>query len=139
MKFLKYAFIILLLAVISDTALVLAYATPSGVSIYKELVKNNSQWTDYKTKNTTTKQKYENIRTFTWLNDPCANCRIAAKPVDEAGDVYSAVVSTEGQTKTFDDLSHVNWPNNFRLNIWRLDISVLTTTHSAVWMINPVN
>ncbi len=136
MKFIKYAFLTLIIAIATDITVAFAYSSPSATAIYKELSKNTSQWTDYRTKNTWTTQKYENVRTYTWMTDPCPKCQVSAKPVTESGNVYVAVVTSEGDTKNFTAPSTVNSPDDYRLNIWRLDTTLLTTIHSSVWTIN---
>lgn len=136
MKFMKYALLTLVVAIITDAAMVLAYPSPSGTALYYELSKNSIQKTDWRTKNTWTPQTYQNTRTYTWLTDPCPNCKISAKPVDSGGDVYVAVVTSEGQTKQFTDPTSISSPNDYRLNIWRLDVTLLTTVHTAVWKMN---
>lgn len=136
MKFLKYAILTLLVACITDAVLVSAYSSPSAYSFTRELSKNTSQWTEWRTKNTWTDQAYKNRRTYTWMTDPCPNCKVAAKPVDGDGDIYSGVVTSEGQTKTFTDTTAISAPNDFRLSIWRVDVTLLTTAHSATWTIN---
>lgn len=136
MKYLKYCFIILLIAVFTDAALVYAYDSPA-ISIFTlELKGNNSQYTDYKTKTTWTVQTYKNISTDTALTSPCTDCKIAAKPYNKNGDVGSGVITVAGQTKSFTDPTSINIPGDYRLNVWRYDFSLLTTLHNAAWNIN---
>lgn len=120
----------------TDIALVLAYPSPSGTAIYLELNKNQTQWSDWRTKNTWTTQTYENVRSYTWLTNPCPKCFVSAKPYDGLGNIFVAVTTTEGQIKDFGNPTNVNSPNDYRLKIWRTDHTLLTTIHSSVWMIN---
>lgn len=101
-----------------------------------ELSKNSIQNTSWRTKNTWITQSYNNKETYTWMTNPCPKCKIVAKPVDSAGNVYVAVVTTAGDTKNFTDPSSVNSPADYRLNVWRYDSTLLTTIHTSVWNIN---
>lgn len=139
MKFIKYAILTFILASIVNTVLVFAYPSPSSTFLNHDLDKNNSQWTDYMTKYNWKLQTYENTDTFTWLTNPCSDCQIAAKPYTESGDIGVAVVTKEDQKKGFTDPTSFYAPDNYRLNIWRLDFTLLTTHHFSVWTINNLN
>lgn len=136
MKFMKYALISLIAAIIADAAMVFAYPSPIATGLVYELSMNNKVDTEWRTKNTWTAQTYENYRTFTWMTNPCPNCKISAKPVSAGGDLYVGVVTTEGQKKQFTDPTTISSPNDYMLKIWRVDITLLTTSHSAMWTMN---
>ena len=136
MKFIKYSLLTLFVAIVTDTALVLAYPSPSGTSYSLQLSATTGQWTEYRTKNTWSVQTYENISTFTWLTNPCPNCQIASKPGTSSGDLYVGVVTKIGQTKSFTDPTSISSPDDYRLYIYRFDTTLLTTYHRSVWMIN---
>lgn len=52
------------------------------------------------------------------------------------GDTGAAVITTPGQTKSFNDPTPVSSPNDYRLWIWRFDFTLLTTSHRSVWTMN---
>ncbi len=134
MKFLKYALLTLILAIVTDVAFI--YAAQPQVVISYALDKNAVQKTSYRTKDTWTAQYYENLETYTWLTNPCPNCKISAKPEDIDGNLYVGIVTSAGQKKQFTDPTTISSPNDYRLNIWRLDTTLLTTYHTAIWYIN---
>ena len=136
MKFIKYSLLILLIAIASDALLVFAYPSPPYMSIIEQLQQNSISETDWRTKNTWTAQTYQNTDTFTWLTNPCLNCQICAKPEDIGGDMYVGVVTKQGQTKQFTDPTSISSPNDYKLKIWRVDTTLLTTYHYAKWTIN---
>src|SRR5574344_2687121 len=104
MKFIKYSLLTLFVAIVTDTALVLAYPSPSGTSYSLQLSATTGQWTEYRTKNTWSVQTYENISTFTWLTNPCPNCQIASKPGTSSGDLY---VRSEEHTSELQSPDHL--------------------------------
>ena len=138
MKLFKYATIVLVVAIITDITVVLA-SEPSGLSIARDLVKNEQQFTEYRTKDTWTTQTYRHVASSTWLTNPCTDCKVASKPYTSSGDVGAAVVTVAGETKRFDDPSSMKNPDTYRLQLWRFDGTLLTTHHSSIWMINPSN
>ncbi len=137
MKFLKISFLTLIIAIIADMSIAFAYSTVSGTVFSLELDKNNAEWTDYRTKNTWSTMTYEHLNSFTWLTNPCPKCKVAAKPYTENGDIGVAVVTVTGDKKGFTNPTNFQTPDNYRLNIWRFDTTLLTTYHGSQWMINP--
>ena len=136
MKFIKIAFFTLLFAVVTDMVLVSAYPSPVGTGYSFDLDKNKAQWTSYRTKDTWSVQTYENLSALTILTNPCPNCQIAAKLFTESGDSGVAVITKPGQTKQFIDPTAFSSPGNYRVNVWRFDATLLTTHHTAMWMMN---
>jgi hypothetical protein len=90
----------------------------------------------YKTKNTWTTQKYKNLSAITWLTNPCNSCQIAAKLFTDAGDTDQGVVTTPGHSASFNANTMFSSPDDWRLAIWRVDFTLLTTSHTAMWYIN---
>lgn len=136
MKFMKYALLTLLIAVATDIAIVFAYPDIYATVLVRELDKNNEQFTDYFTKHTWTTQTYENLSTYTWLTSPCETCKIGTRPYTEDGDYGVSIFTTLGQKKSMGDPTSFMEPNNYRLLIWRSDSTLLTTNHSAQWIMN---
>lgn len=136
MKFLKYALAIFAVAIVTDAIVAKAYAAPSQVGIIRELVRNNSTFSDYKTKNTWTTQTYFNSKSYTWLTNPCPSCKVAVRPYTEDGDYGTTRITTTGQTVSLNSPTSFGSPNNYRLLIWRSDATAIDTHHEGVWKIN---
>lgn len=134
MKFLKYALIIFVVALITDATIVLAGVPTVGIT--HELDGVNVKKTSYYEKDTWTTQKYSNKTASTWLTDPCTSCQIGAKPGTSSGDLGSGVVTITGQTKSFTDPTSLSSPGTYRLSIWRVDATLLSTYHTAIWTLN---
>lgn len=147
MKFLKYSVITLLVAVITDLSLVAAsYPTPSAtVTGFVDLPANKTPvYTRWLTKNKNGFQTYYNSYTSTWLNNPCQNCQVATKPHNEAGVTWDGFATKMGDTQQFTHniATVLSSPydetyNNYRLSMFRADSTLLTTSHSGIWTINP--
>lgn len=137
MKFLKYSFLALLLAIVTDAGLVFAYDAPMAQGISMDLVRNTPQWGPWKTKNTWTWQRYENLSASTWLTNPCNSCQIVSKLFDKDGNTDLGSVSTPGHTVTLNTNTMFGQPSDYHLSIWRADTTLLTTHHTAMWVINP--
>lgn len=135
-KFLKISLAILLIAFISNVIIVKAYPSPASTSYTFELVKNESQTTDYRTKIDYSRQKYENRDSFTWLTDPCTSCKITTKLLSENLSLVG-MTTVMGETKYFTQNSGST--TDYRLNVWRTDVTLLTTYHSSTWHINNVS
>lgn len=138
MKFLKYAVLILLVAVVTDMALVSAYSSQSGIGISYTLNGNTATYTQYMTKINLLPQTYRNGSMDTALTHPCSNCKLAVRAHNENGDMSSAITMVMGETKTFNSPTSVNMEGNYRLEIWRYDFTLLDTYHNGYWTINPV-
>ncbi len=136
MKFIKYALIIFAVAVMTDVVITKAYASPTQVTIVQELDKNNKSWTAYKTKNTSTTQTYYNDKSYTWLTNPCPDCKVAVRVYNENGDVGVTRITTTGETKSLNEPTSLSAPGNYRLAIWRYNATALSTHHQGVWKIN---
>lgn len=136
MKFLKYALSILAVAIITDAFIAKAYAAPTQVAVIRELVRNNSIFTDYKTKNTWSTQTYYNSKSYTWLTNPCPNCKVSVRPYTEGGDYGTTMETTTGKTVSLNRPTSFGSPDNYRLLIWRSDTTALDTHHEGIWKIN---
>lgn len=135
MKLFRYSLIILLISIVLDCVMCFAYASPNATGISVTLKTNNSQFTSYRTKNVMSSQYYENTFASTLITNPCTKCKIMVKPYTEDGDTYAGVLTTMGNKYRFpDDFS--KQPNNYRLNIWRYDVTAMDTQHTGVWTIN---
>lgn len=147
MKFLKYAMIALVLAVITDISLVAAYPTPSATQIgVIEIKKDSGVYSRWLTKNRDGLQTYENTFASTWLTSPCPNCIIGTIPYNESGTKWDGITTKMYQKKEFthnisvvlDDPFDKGY-NNYRIYNFRVDATLLTTNHAAEWTINPYN
>lgn len=132
----KITFIVLILSIATNYVLTNAttYPSPVGTSFSKELTKNQAQYTAWRTKTNYSTQTYENLDTFTKLTDPCPKCKIGAKPFLDNGDFHSGIVTTSGNVGKFSSTSSTL--GNYRLSVWRVDTTLLTTYHSALWTMN---
>lgn len=138
-KYLAITFFVLTIAIVTNYVIVEAatYPSPVGTSFSKELDKNQAQYTFWRTKTNYSRQTYENLDTFTKLTDPCPNCKIGAKPFLDNGDFHSGIVTTLGHVGKFSSTSSTL--GNYRLSVWRVDATLLTTYHSALWTMNSNN
>ena len=136
MKFLKYALITLILAVITDLTLVFAYDTGAVQSIHPELSGNNTYYTSYYTKTYETRQRYYNESTYTGLTNPCPDCKVQIRLHTDDGDFSIAYLSKTGSNTRFTDSTVWYLPNNYRLSLKRFDFSLLTTYHFGLWYVN---
>ncbi len=146
MKFLKYAGIALLVAVITDFSIAAAYPSPSAtVTGIAQLPSNKDfVYTIWLTKNKDGLQKYLNRVTYTWLTDPCKDCIIGTKPSNEYGVTWEAITTKMGEEQAFTSniatVMHEPFGptyNNYRLGMFRVDYTLLTTNHGGTWTINP--
>ena len=129
MKIVKYALLTLLIAVITDIAIVLAYASPPSYNLIPTLIKNNSQYTPWLTKNVEKVQKYKNISSITPMTNPCTNCKIATSLTGS-----NTIFSKMGEMKNFNELSY--FAADYRIMIKRSDITAFNTYHSGTWYVN---
>ena len=136
MRFLKYAMLTLLVAIIADASLVFAYDSPTIQATNPQLQRNNPYYTSYVTKTTWTKQKYSNQDTYTALTNPCPKCIIETILYTDSGDKSMSFLNNAGDVFYFNDAESWTLPNNYRLYLRRYDITALTTYHWGLWYVN---
>lgn len=137
MKLLKFSMLILMIASICECFIVLAYPSPSGTGYSFDLKKNQSQYTDYRTKVNTRRQRYNNVGSNTWLTTPCNDCVILTAPTTEDGAIFPGTTTVAGEEKELSYLADLL--GNYRLQVSRYDFTTLTTHHSGFWTMNPLS
>mgnify|MGYP004531892893 CR=1 FL=1 len=136
-KLLRYSLILLTICIVSDLCVTKAYkySTASGVALNYDLKYNSFTDSPYRSKVDWQNQTYQNIGSHTAISSPCNNCQILTKLATESGNLFEGRVTVAGQTTT---LYGGNYPDDFKLMLKRNDVTLLTTTHTGFWTINPL-
>ncbi len=135
MKLLKYAFITLAVAIVLDGCLVLADVVYPSVEIATTLQRNDGQFTSFYEKNTWATQTYYNRSTRTALTNPCTDCQIGVRFLHQNGDGSGELSVKIGQTK-MSNTTLTSEPGVYRLQLRRIDFSLINTDHFGTWHIN---
>ena len=133
MKFVKYACLTLITAVVLDMALVFAYDAPAGVGLSFTLSGNTAQYSSTKTKTDYSYQKYENIGSHTAISSPCTSCQIASTMYMNGSATGGTIITVAGQIKKFDGNSAS--PDDYKVKVKRYDATLLSTSHTSFWTI----
>lgn len=129
MSLLKKALLLLAVAFALDGILVFAATQKAYFSVSIEPGK--SILSNYKTKDTYSKQTYKNTFTNTVLTSPCPNCVIAVKfEKSDGSSTERAVLMNQEITCNVTGL----WqPGKYRIRLRRSDPTALTTYTSGEW------
>lgn len=129
MSLLKKALLLLTIAFVLDGVLVFAQAQKAFFSVNIEVGKTIVS--NYKTKDTYSKQTYKNAFTNTALTSPCPNCVIAVTFQRKDGaSTERAVLMNQEITCNVTGL----WePGQYRIKLRRSDPTALTTYTAGEW------
>lgn len=129
MSLLKKALLLLTIAFVLDGVLVFAQAQKAFFSVNIEVGKTIVS--NYKTKDTYSKQTYKNTFTNTALTSPCPNCVIAVTFQRKDGaSTERAVLMNQEITCNVTGL----WePGQYRIKLRRSDPTALTTYTAGEW------
>ena len=137
MKYIKYSLIILVIAIMTDIYFVSATVYPT-VGIALTLTKNQPYTTSLYEKNNNNCQTYEHTYSFTAITDPCTDCQILVTPKNSSGETFTSYLTKMNNTYVFTKNSGLTCqPGNYKISIKRNDTTLMNTSHSAAWNINP--
>lgn len=131
MKYLKYAFLVLVMSVVIDGLLVFAAMEANVTYVVKSLSGMSQTYTSYITKSNYSAQSYENTDTWTALNNPCSSCAIVVKFEKSTGE-YTERTIYLGDTKIA-NLTSLYVPGQYRLGFRRGDFTLLETWTAGTW------
>ncbi len=135
MKYLKISVSVLLLAIITNFTIANAGVIFSRITVIEFLEKDKVNYTQYYEKNNLSySPTYENVDTFTSLTNPCPNCKILVRALEENGDQTAGLLTVMGKKYMFLDTAPV--PGNWRLSVQRYDFTLLNTTTKGYWYLN---